>query len=291
MGQASKHILFWLLYLLLWNVHDLNYNISFLENLETNAVPFLLYVILVYVNLYVLIPRFLLKRKLATYILFLTCSTVLVTIMSSHYLSFHFRDIQVSTADFFLSLRGKIAIVTEVIITLCLSMTLFLVDEWFKKEKLIKQIRQEQFEKELGIWGNNQINPHFLFNSLDSIYTMMDKRINTEESGDHIFIKSDGMVIKIYIEDITYIETANDYVYINTVYKDRYLTLVSLKHIESRLPKEKFIRIHRFYLIGVGHVTKIEGNLVHIGKSKIRISRSFRKQVYESIIGDKLIER
>ncbi len=291
MGQTSKHILFWLLYLLLWNIHDLNYNVSFFENLKTNAIPFLLYAILVYANLYFLIPRYLLKRRVASYMLALIFGIVIVTLASAQYLSFHFKDIHISTSDFFLSLNGKIAVVTEVIITLCLSMTLFLIDKWFKKEQLIKEIRQEQLEADFGLLGNNQINPHFLFNSLNSIYTIMDKKITTEESGDHIFIKSDGMVIKVFVDDITHIETANDYVYINTTFKDRYLTLVSLSNIESKLPGEKFIRVHRFYLIGIKHVKKIEGNLIHVGKTKIRISRALRKQVYEAIIGDKLIER
>ncbi|NAS13589.1 LytTR family transcriptional regulator DNA-binding domain-containing protein [Poritiphilus flavus] len=291
MGQAFKHILFWLLFLLLWNVHDLNYNLSFLENLRTNAIPFLLYAILVYANLYFLIPRFLLKRRLAAYMLFLGCSIILVTLASSQYLSFHFRDIHLSTSEFFLSLKGRIAVITEVIITLCLSMTLFLVDEWFKKERLIAEIRQEHSDLALGLLGNNQINPHLLFNSLNSIYTVMDKKITTEENSDHIFIKSDGMVIKVFVDDITHIETANDYVYINTTSRDRYLTLVSLSNMEAKLPEDKFIRVHRFYLVGVRHVKKIEGNLIHIGKTKIRISRALRKHVYESIIGDKLIER
>ncbi|MEM7084937.1 MAG: LytTR family transcriptional regulator DNA-binding domain-containing protein [Bacteroidota bacterium] len=179
---------------------------------------------------------------------------------------------------------------TEVIISLCLSMVLFLIDEWYKKEQLIKALKQRQLESESSL-ADNQINPHLLFNSLNSIYVMLDKKVNTQDDQNHIFIKSDGMVIKVFLDDITYIETANDYVYINTVNKDRYLTLVSLKNIEKELPKEKFMRVHRYYLIGIDHVNKLEGNLIHIGKTKIKISRALRNQVYKSIIGTKLIER
>jgi len=115
-----------------------------------------------------------------------------------------------------------------------------------------------------------------------------ENKSKTEKS--HIFIKSDGMIVKVFIDDITFIETANDYIYINTL-NDRYLTLVSLKHIEEELPKDKFIRVHRYYFIGLGHVRKLEGNLIYIGDTKIKISRTLRHQVYKSIIGNKLIER
>lgn len=269
----------------------MNYNSDVLENLKTNAVPFLCYAVLVYMNLYILIPRFLLKRKIATYIMSLLFAIALVTLITSQYLSFYFNDILISTSDFFLSLRGKVAIFTEVIVTLCLSMTLFLLDEWFEKDQLIKEIERRRLDEEMELSLNNQMNSHFLLNSKNSIYTMVEKSGASEDIGDHIFIKSDGMVIKVFINEITYIETANDYVYINTVNKDRYLTLVSLKQISQRLPEERFIRVHRYYLIGIKHVKKLEGNLIHLGKTKIKISRALKNQVYESIIGNKLIER
>ncbi|WP_394748969.1 LytR/AlgR family response regulator transcription factor [Spongiimicrobium salis] len=106
----------------------------------------------------------------------------------------------------------------------------------------------------------------------------------------HIFIKSNGMIIKIFIDAITYIETANDYIHIHTL-DTKYLTLISLKHIEEELPKDKFIRVHRYYLVGVSHITKLEGNLIYVGETKIKISRTLRNKVYQSIIGNKLIAR
>lgn len=114
--------------------------------------------------------------------------------------------------------------------------------------------------------------------------------LSEEKTKPYIFVKANGMIVKIYIEDITHIETANDYVFIYTVH-DRYMTLVSLKHIEAELPKNLFIRVHRYYLVGLRHVKKLEGNLVYVGDRKIKISRSLRNGVYDVIVGNKLIER
>lgn len=114
--------------------------------------------------------------------------------------------------------------------------------------------------------------------------------IESTDSKDHIFIKCDGMLIKIPIDDIVYIETAKDYIFVHTLH-EKYLTLVSLQHIEEELPKSKFMRIHRSYLVGIRHVKKLEGNLLYIGDNKIKISRNLRNDVYERIIGNRLIER
>ncbi len=113
---------------------------------------------------------------------------------------------------------------------------------------------------------------------------------NLERGKDHIFIKSDGMIVKILVDDITFIETAKDYVQLHTT-QTKYLTLVSLKQVEEQLPKEKFMRVHRYYLVGIKHVQKLEGNLIYLQNHKIKISRTLRDQVYQAIIGNKLIER
>jgi len=80
------------------------------------------------------------------------------------------------TAIFFSSFEGKIAIVTEIIIALGLSMTLFLLDQWYRKDRVLKEIEQKRLETELTLL-KNQINPHFLFNSLNSIYVMLGKNL------------------------------------------------------------------------------------------------------------------
>lgn len=113
---------------------------------------------------------------------------------------------------------------------------------------------------------------------------------NENTKKEHIFIKSDGMIIKVLIDAITYIETAKDYVKIHTI-DETFLTLVSLKHIEQELPSKKFIRVHRYYLVALSHIEKLEGNLLYVKGQRIAISRNLRNEVYDAIIGNKLIER
>lgn len=186
-GTWIKHVVFWVLFLLLWSVHDLNYHANILENIETNVFAFFPYAVLVYFNLYFLMPRFLLQKRITHYIVLLVVSVVLITLFSSYYLSFYFEHINtyLPTSIFFASLPGKIAIVTEVILSLCLSMTLFLTDQWYQKERSLQEIEQKQLETELNLL-KNQINPHFLFNSLNSIYVMLGKNL---EQGKNLLLQ------------------------------------------------------------------------------------------------------
>lgn len=110
------------------------------------------------------------------------------------------------------------------------------------------------------------------------------------EKRDHIFIKSNGMIIKILLDTILYIESAKDYIFIHTT-NNKYLTLISLRQIELSLPGSKFMRVHRSYLIALKQVERIEGHQLHIGEQRIPISRPLREEVYKRIIGNRLIER
>jgi len=110
------------------------------------------------------------------------------------------------------------------------------------------------------------------------------------EPVDHIFIKSDGHFIRIQFRDILFIESAKDYVFIHTA-AARYMALLSLKHLEERLPTEQFLRVHRSFIIPLDKVSKIEGNLLHIQSHRIPISRSLAEAVHQKIVGKNLLER
>lgn len=112
----------------------------------------------------------------------------------------------------------------------------------------------------------------------------------SKASQDHIFIKSDGQIIKIPVSDIIYAESAKDYVFIYTL-SERYMALLPMKQLEENLPNEKFMRVHRSYLVATAAVDRLEGNYLHIGKIKVPISRSLHEEIYQKVIQGRLLER
>lgn len=107
---------------------------------------------------------------------------------------------------------------------------------------------------------------------------------------DEIFIKSDGQIIKIPIHEIRYAESAKDYVFIYTE-TQRYMALLSLKQLAGHLPAELFFRVHRSYLVSIAAINRLEGYHLFIGETKIPISRSLHDDIYQRVIGGRLLER
>ena len=111
-----------------------------------------------------------------------------------------------------------------------------------------------------------------------------------EKELDHFFIKSDGQFIKIMLDDVLYFESEKDYVFIYTK-KKRYLNLISLKQLEKELPGEKFIRVHRSFIVAIDKVELMDGHKLIIQGKEIPVSRSSQEMIYNRLIEGKLWKR
>lgn len=104
-----------------------------------------------------------------------------------------------------------------------------------------------------------------------------------DKSKSFIFLKVDKKMVKVYLDEILYIESLKDYVRIHTVYEDL-VTHQNLNSMAKMLPSDSFIRIHKSYTISVDKVKSIEGNCVEIAGKLIPLGRNYRKQVKEHIL-------
>jgi two-component system, LytTR family, response regulator len=101
-----------------------------------------------------------------------------------------------------------------------------------------------------------------------------------EES--HLFVKTEYKILRIPYDDILYLQGLRDYVAIHTKEK-KILTLQSLRSFEETLPKERFVRIHRSYIISLKQINYVERNRVYIGKTPLPISDSYRESFSKAI--------
>ena len=101
-----------------------------------------------------------------------------------------------------------------------------------------------------------------------------------------IFLKVDKKMVKVYLDEILYIESLKDYVRVRTVYEDL-VTHQNLNSMAKILPSDEFIKIHKSYTISVDKVKSIEGNCVEIASKLLPIGRNFRKEVKEHILQSK----
>jgi two-component system, LytTR family, response regulator len=80
---------------------------------------------------------------------------------------------------------------------------------------------------------------------------------NTRESLQRIVVKNGHKIEVIPIEDIEYFEAEDDYVSIHTR-QGKFLKQITMKYLESHLPKGEFIRIHRSYILSVKEIDRLE---------------------------------
>jgi len=95
---------------------------------------------------------------------------------------------------------------------------------------------------------------------------------------DHLYLKTDRQLIKVEITSILYVESLKDYIRVVTT-TGEYLCHQSLTDITSRLPPEKFLRVHRSYTLALGKIDQIKQHCAHIGGKISPISRANRQEV------------
>lgn len=91
-----------------------------------------------------------------------------------------------------------------------------------------------------------------------------------------ILVKSGYQTIKIVLDTILYIEGLKDYVKIYTEGKKAILSLLTMKGLVETLPSEKFMRIHKSYIISTDRISSISRNRVMIGEKWIPVGENYR---------------
>lgn len=119
---------------------------------------------------------------------------------------------------------------------------------------------------------------------LDRGYDLTTHSITTpaEPQNNYFFVKSDYKMVKVVFNEILFIEALQKYVRIHTT-TTRIITLMSMSQLEETLPAGQFVRIHRSYIVNLDKIDSIEGNIVHIAKHELPISKGQRDAFLEWI--------
>jgi DNA-binding LytR/AlgR family response regulator len=136
---------------------------------------------------------------------------------------------------------------------------------------LLKPFRFERF-----IQAVNKASKILSKNNDQLITDSSSKTVLTEEVKNYVLVKSDFKVFRILFDEISHIESMKEYVAFHTP-NGRKLSLGSLKKLQTELPENKFIRIHKSYIINADYIKSLEGNMIHIGDKKLPIGASFKE--------------
>ncbi|HMQ62475.1 MAG TPA: histidine kinase [Flavilitoribacter sp.] len=201
------HIPFWIIYHLTWlviNTDSLENSWAYLFGGDL-PVKFIGYIIFqaagAYFNLYFLIPKLLSKGKFGVYILLLALTILACSalIAAGYYLNAYLSDKTFAElfgrppSDFMFFFSR--AALPSTAASMTLAMSVKLAKNWIHTEREKLTLQKENLETELK-YLKSQINPHFLFNTINSIYVLIHK--NPDLAAESLASFSDMLRYQLY---------------------------------------------------------------------------------------------
>lgn len=109
-----------------------------------------------------------------------------------------------------------------------------------------------------------------------------EKTESTVVNKSHLFVKVKNRLEKVTFEDVKYIE-ANDIYSILVTGKKNYIISHSLKALDTKLPSDMFIRVHRSYIVNTKHINAIENNYILIDDKSISIGKTYHDDLMKKL--------
>ena len=103
------------------------------------------------------------------------------------------------------------------------------------------------------------------------------EEVKVEEQG-FVFVKDNGILKRISIDDILFLEAMGDYVKVHTSQKF-HVVHATLKSIEEKLPASKFLRVHRSYIVAINKIEYIQEGTISIGKTTIPVADTHKSNL------------
>ena len=99
---------------------------------------------------------------------------------------------------------------------------------------------------------------------------------------DFIFVKSNLKKRKVFLNELRYIEALEDYVKMVTEH-DSLVVLSTMKAFEALLPKDRFLRIHKSYIVNLDKVIRYNSKVIELEKEELPLSRNRKTDLVQAL--------
>lgn len=103
-------------------------------------------------------------------------------------------------------------------------------------------------------------------------------------SGGYIFVKVENKLVRVELDNILYIEGLKNYVLIHTI-QERIMSLQVMKQLEETLPPNRFVRIHKSYIVAINKINSVEKQQLVIGDKIIPIGATYAEKFFQALEG------
>jgi len=243
------HALYWIIFMLffaiVWGTYDNNYYRNFMVQLWGLPARMLL----VYGTLYVLIPRFFLNKKYMKFAVFFSLLLFLSAILQRFIMLFivEGRYLPYKSEHYF-KVTEFMNTLLDVNLALILPFAYTLYGFWSNSQEKAKRLEEE----------NQKL--------VKDIYEAF------------IYLKKGKALQKVFLKDIVFIESLKNYVKVTTTDKE-ITSYNSISAMEEQLPDEKFLRVHRSFIVSVEHITSFSPTQINLEGIAIPIGRKYKERV------------
>lgn len=119
------------------------------------------------------------------------------------------------------------------------------------------------------------ISPDRFKKAVEKVREMIQYKKSSSRDLNYMFIRADYQDIKVMFDDILYVEGLKDYVKVVTKEK-RIITLTNIKGMLEKLPQDRFIRVHKSYIVAKDKVQIVKGTILTIDDKEIPIGLTFK---------------
>lgn len=172
-NRVLNHIVFWVLYCLSWIIMDTLYGISF-ERASYRYLGCILEIPFYYVHMYYLWPKFVNKKRFHYYFIFFVPLLIVSALSVKLYGYYIEGPILLKRTDFpenYFAFPSVLGLSRSILLWFGPPTAIKILRDWYKNKIRIEQIEKEQKITELNFL-KSQVNPHFLFNTLNNLYAL-----------------------------------------------------------------------------------------------------------------------
>jgi DNA-binding LytR/AlgR family response regulator len=97
----------------------------------------------------------------------------------------------------------------------------------------------------------------------------------------YLFVRADYSLVKIMLDEILYVEGLDDYLKIFSMGRKPVIARMTMKAILDKLPENKFVRVHRSYIVPLSKIEKVRNKTIFIANKNIPVGSSYEKVFFE----------
>lgn len=219
------HAAFWVVYWVLSSLQDVVFSSHFKENFNLPIVLGSIHI--VYFNYFYWIPRNLIRRKrygfyVISILTIIVANAWLVTVVLRNFFS---------DSQYYSSWEGTFTLSVDTLVLVSFTTAVKFIIQWQERNRYAARLERKNLESELEML-KSQINPHFIFNTLNTIYFLMEQK-EDERAKEALLKFSDTLSHQLYDYNKDFIDLGKEVEYLKN-----YIELQRLRHDEELLKLE-----------------------------------------------------